>query len=85
MFRDTLNIYIDARRLIFGGLKHWENPDRIKKPRCKIFPRKKVISILVGRMWTFCYVFIRKQWFQRQKSLKKQVEDLGIVELDKYD
>ena len=35
MFRDTLNIYIDARRFIFRGLKLWENSERIKKTATK--------------------------------------------------
>ena len=30
-------------------------------------------------MWTFCYVFIRKQWFQRQKSLSNYKGNLGKI------
>ena len=32
-------------------------------------------------MWTFCYVFIRKQWFQRQKSLSNYKGNLGKVHI----
>ena len=35
VFRDTLNIQIDAKRFIFEGLKLWENSERIKKTATK--------------------------------------------------
>ena len=37
LFRGTLNTQIDAKRFIFGGFKHWKNPNRIWKIAAKSF------------------------------------------------
>ena len=66
MFRDTLNIQIDAKRFIFGGFEHWKNSDRIKKIATKnLLWEKSYPNIRIPNL-TFCYVFIGKQWFWRQ-------------------